>query len=172
MDVLRAEQPRALSRGGVLLAHAGQGRTRAANARARGLDGEGLSGLRRDGEASRRERLLCRRPLHDRRHRTVWLYPRRTRVRLRARRIPRDPCLAQSRCRSARARADGLASGGRSRATGAYSLLMPASLMTLAHFAVSMRMMVAKASGGSETTSRPILPKFSTSCGCRTISTA
>ena len=67
----------------------GQGRARIADARARGLDGEGLSGVRRDGEASRGERFLRRRPLHDRRHRALRLHPLCARVRFRSRTISR-----------------------------------------------------------------------------------
>ena len=53
MDVLRAAQPGAQPRRRLFLAGAGQGRTRAAAARAGRLDAGGLSRARRDGEASR-----------------------------------------------------------------------------------------------------------------------
>ena len=70
--------------------------------RVRRLDGGRLSRARRDGEASRAARLLRRRPLHHRRHRALRLHPCGASVRLRPRRLPGGPRLAQARCRRAR----------------------------------------------------------------------
>ena len=67
------------------------------------------------------QRFLRGRPLHHRRHRALRLHARRARVRFRARCISRDPRLAQPHRRSARPRADGLASGRTDRGGGRMS---------------------------------------------------
>ena len=59
VDVLRAAQPGAQSRRCLFLARAGQGRARAAAARARGLDGGRLSRARRDGESPQAHRYFA-----------------------------------------------------------------------------------------------------------------
>src|SRR5262249_28560610 len=101
--------PRAQSRRRAFLADHGARRPRVADARARGVDGEGLPGVARDGKAPRSERVRRRRPLHHRRHRALRVDPRGTRMRLRPHRLPGDPGLAKAYRQPARLRADGLA---------------------------------------------------------------
>ena len=109
MDVLRAAFARAQSRPSPVLAHLGQGRTRAAAALARGLDGEGLSGALGDGKAPRAASLLRRQPLHHRRHRALCVHARGARERFRSLRISRTARLAQARSEPAELCPDGLA---------------------------------------------------------------
>src|SRR5215831_6922983 len=134
----RAESLRRL-----FLADLGQRWPRIAATCARRLDGGRQSCAWRDGEAPRSARLLCRRPLHDRRYRAVRLHPHRAAMRLRPGAVSGDPRLARSRRRAARLCADGVPAGDRGPGGISgnfqenYSDLMPAASMIGHHLSIS-----------------------------------
>ncbi|CAA9491577.1 MAG: Glutathione S-transferase, unnamed subgroup, partial [uncultured Solirubrobacteraceae bacterium] len=102
--VLRAVQPRAVSRGRPLL-----GRLRRASPASGGGRGAPRRGLPDAGRARAPPRsapLPGRRALHGRRHRAVRLHPRRSRGRLRPRALSRHQPLARAGGRRGRPRAD------------------------------------------------------------------
>src|SRR5262245_63606083 len=113
MDVLRAAQHLAQYRRRLFLARAGQGRSRPAAARARGLDGRGLPLARGDGESPQAPSLLRGRPLLRRRHRALRLHASGAPVRLRSHDLSSDPRLARPRRGAAGPYRHGVAAGER-----------------------------------------------------------
>src|SRR5260370_27865175 len=107
MDVFRTVQPRALYRGGAILAAFLRQAVAFAGARAAGAHGEGLRRTRRHGEASRPSSVLRRRALRSGRHRALCLHASRAPVQFRPRPLSACLCVAGSRCIAAWLRLDG-----------------------------------------------------------------